>query len=68
MSRIGLIEDCDDDVMDEVSRMTSVGRHLSQLPFQAKMEFLFLATSARVCTNVEAAARGRQAENIKGGA
>ena len=49
LSRIGLIRDCDDDVMDEVRTVpesTSVDVNAS---ISAKMELVLLASLARVC-------------------
>lgn len=47
LSQIGLIEDCDDDVMDEVSVILSFGVNLlNLLNPEAKMELLFLASVA----------------------
>src|ERR1700753_1544537 len=49
LSRIGLIRDCDDDVMDEVRTVpepTSVDVNTS---ISAKMELVLLASLARVC-------------------
>ena len=51
LSRIGLIQDCDDDVMDEVSTMLLLQRCSLMLNngwILAKMEFVLLASPERV--------------------
>lgn len=49
LSRIGLIEDCDDDVMDEVWIVLEPTLVNTEKDILAKMEFMFLASPARVC-------------------
>jgi hypothetical protein len=50
LSRIGLIQDCDDDVMDEVRPANIDAVHWYDAMI-AKMEFLLLATPTRICEN-----------------
>jgi len=48
MSRIGLIEDCDDDVMDEVRVIPQAALADINARILAKMELMLLASLARV--------------------
>ena len=47
--RLGLITDCDDDVMDEVSDLPRTPVWVTELDGIAKMEFLLMAPFARIC-------------------
>ena len=49
LSRIGLIQDCDDDVMDEVSSIPTPRFGDIDTSISAKMEFVLLAPLARIC-------------------
>ena len=49
LSRIGLIQDCDDDVMDEARTIPELVLINTEKDILAKMEFMFMASSARVC-------------------
>ena len=49
LSRIGLIEDCDGDVMDEVGIIPKPPFTNINTCIPAKMEFMLLASLARVC-------------------
>lgn len=55
LSRIGLIQDCDDDVMDEVRTIPELTFVNINLCISAKMEFLLLAPLAGVCKAKEGA-------------
>ena len=58
LSRIGLIEDCDDDVMDEVRTILEPRFANADVAYIiAKMEFLLLAPFTRVCQAEEGAGR-----------
>jgi hypothetical protein len=57
LSRIGLIQDCDDDVMDEVRAVAEPTFIDTKGYILAKMEFMFLASLARVCKAEEGAGR-----------
>lgn len=50
LSQIGLIQDCDDDVMDEVGPVNIDAVHRCDAMI-AKMEFLFLVTPTRIREN-----------------
>ena len=63
LSRIGLIQDCDDDVMDEV-RMDPEPTFVNTKAYiPAKMELMFLASVARVCKAEEGAGRRAEGED-----
>ena len=57
LSRIGLIEDCDDDVMDEVKTVPEPTFFNTKTYIPAKMEFMLLASLASVCKAEEGAGR-----------
>ena len=57
LSRIGLIEDCDDDVMDEVKTVPEPTFFNTKAYILAKMEFMLLASLASVCKAEEDAGR-----------
>ena len=57
LSRIGLIVDCDDDVMDEVRTVPGPTSVNTKAYILAKMEFMLLASLARVCKAEEGAGR-----------
>ena len=57
LSRIGLIEDCDDDVMDEVGTASEPTFIDIKGYILAKMVFVLLASLARVCKAEEGAGR-----------
>ena len=57
LSRIGLIENCDDDVMDEVGTISEPAFIDIKGYILAKMVFMLLASLARVCKAEEGAGR-----------
>ena len=57
LSRIGLIEDCDDDVIDEVGTTSEPTFIDIKGYILAKMVFMLLASLARVCKAEEGAGR-----------
>ena len=57
LSRIGLIVDCDDDVMDEVRIILEPTFVNIKVYILAKMEFMLLASLARVCKAEEGTGR-----------
>jgi hypothetical protein len=65
LSRIGLIQDCDDDVMDEVRPAIINTVHWYDAMI-AKMEFLLLVALTRICEN-QAGTRATTEEGYIGG-
>jgi hypothetical protein len=63
LSRIGLIEDCDDDVMDEVRTVPEPTLVNIEKDVPAKMEFMLLASPARVCKTEKGTGRRTEGED-----
>lgn len=63
LSRIGLITDCDDDVMDEVRTIPEPTFFGVNTYLLAKMELLLLAPPARICEAEEGAGRRTEGED-----
>ena len=64
LSQIGLIQDCDDDVMDEVGPVDIDAVHRCDAVI-AKMEFLFLVAPARIRENQTGARAATRRGNIE---